>query len=314
MATRAPKGFTLVSKVHLRELERLAEGGAPLRKLKKLYRDAQTDLERKLAQSAGRAHVTFSVQQQRAFLAQVKQAQIALAQQMAGASAQLSNQTSRNTLKQLIRKIKRTEKKFNKAEIILPIEEAARFEGIIDANKTSLLKMHARSMGQYGSTLVRKMERSLAQSLVTGASTGDAIDAVMEAADLEWWQAERIVRTEQAWAYNATHAAAVAAQAEEYPDMMMRWTEHVSDSTGRPMDSRVGADSIAMHGQLAPPGGKFTMPANAPDVHSSLLGKSWNHPPNRPNDRSVLQPWRPHWGVPGWVLRNGRKVPLRTKT
>jgi len=313
MATVAPKGFQLVSKVHLRELERLAEGGAPLRSLKKIYRDAQTDLERKLAQTAGRSRVTFTVQQQRAFLAQVKQAQIALAQLMAGQSAQLSSQTSRNTLKQLIRKIKRMESKFSQAEVIIPIEEASRFEGILDVNRTSMLKMHASSMSRYGTSLVRKMERSLSQSLIQGVSTSDAIDAVMEAADLEWWQAERIVRTEQAWAYNATHAAAVAEQAKEFPDMMMRWTEHVSNS-GRPLDDRVGADSLAMHGQLAPPGGVFTMPPNAPDVHSSLQGRSWAHPPNRPNDRSVLQPWRPHWGVPGWVLRNGRKVPLRAAT
>lgn len=311
MATRAPKGFTLVSKVHLRELEKLAEGGASLRSLKRLYRDAQTDLERKLAQSAGGSRTTFTVQQQRSFLAQVKQAQIALARSMAGQSGKLSAQTSRATLKQLIRKIKKAEKKFSQAEVIIPIEEAARFEGILDVNKTSMLKMHAKSMSRYGSTLVRKMERSLSMSLIQGSSTGDAIDAVMEAADLEWWQAERIVRTEQAWAYNATHAAAVADQAKEFPDMMMRWTEHVSNS-GRPLDNRVGADSLAMHGQLAPPGGLFTMPPNAPDVHSSLLGKSWAHGPNRPNDRSTLQPWRPHWGIPGWVLRNGRKVYLRT--
>jgi hypothetical protein len=302
-----------MSDIHLRELEKLAEGGAPLRRLKKLYRDAQTDLERKLAQSAGGTRVTFTVQQQRAFLAMVKQAQIELARNMASNLGQLSSQASRRTLQQLIRKVKRMEKKFANAVVTLPIEEAARFEGILDKNKSSLLKMHATSMSRYGTSLVRKMEQSLGQSLIRGVSIGDAIDAVMEQADIEWWQAERIVRTEQAWAYNATHAAAVEDAAKDLPDMMMRWTELVNDKTGLPLDTRVGADSIAMHGQLAPPGGLFTMPAD-PDVHRSLQGQSWSHPPNRPNDRSVLQPWRPHWGIPGWILRNGRKVPLRTGT
>lgn len=310
---KAPKGFQLVSQAHLRELQRIAEGGAPLRKLKRLYTDAQQELERRLASQAGRSRTTFTIQQQRSFLAQIKQAQVELARQMAGQSAQLSAQTQRRTLQNLIRKIKAMERKFANAEVMIPIEEASRFEGILNANRTSLLKMHATSMARYGTNLIRTMEKSLAQSLVRGDSVGDTIDAVMEAADLEWWQAERIVRTEQAWAYNATHAEAVKAQADETPDMMMRWTEYVSDATGRARDSRVGEDSLAMHGQLAAPGGKFTMPPNA-NVHSSLKGKSWDHPPNRPNDRASLQPWRPHWGIPGWVLKNGRKVYLQSKT
>jgi hypothetical protein len=90
-------------------------------------------------------------------------------------------------------------------------------------------------------------------------------------------------------------------------DLMMRWTEHVDDEDGEPLDNRVGEDSIYMHGQLARPGGIFRMPPDA-DVHESLLEGAWFHPPNRANDRGVLAPWRSHWGIPGWELLGGRKV------
>jgi hypothetical protein len=89
--------------------------------------------------------------------------------------------------------------------------------------------------------------------------------------------------------------------------LMQRWTELVDDATGRPLDNRVAADSLAMHGQVAPPGGSFLMPA----AGGALAGQSWTHPPNRPNDRAVLTPWMPTWGVPAWQFRNGRRVNLR---
>ncbi|MEE9592236.1 MAG: hypothetical protein V3W28_01495, partial [Thermoplasmata archaeon] len=133
-------------------------------------------------------------------------------------------------------------------------------------------------------------------------------------ADVEWWQAERIARTEALWAANATHADGMRESARTLPDMMMRWTEYVDDATYRPLDDRVDDDSIALHGQVAPVGGVFrfplSMPTGAPIPRrlQRFIGKSWAHPPNRPNDRSSLSPVRPHWGVSGWQWVNGRRV------
>jgi hypothetical protein len=135
------------------------------------------------------------------------------------------------------------------------------------------------------------------------------------------WQAERIVRTECAWAFNATHADGIADAARELPDMMMRWTEQCDDASGAPLDDRVGVDSIALHGQLAKPGGVFTMPPTSlvpdksgkTDVPLGLVGMMWAHPPNRPNDRAVLAPWRPHWGVPGWTWDGSGRVPYEVR-
>jgi hypothetical protein len=71
----------------------------------------------------------------------------------------------------------------------------------------------------------------------------------------------------------------------------------------------VADDSLALHGQVAHPGGYFTMPID-PDVEERFWGKRWMFPPNRPNDRAVLSPWRPGWGIPAWEFKGGRRVNL----
>jgi hypothetical protein len=167
--------------------------------------------------------------------------------------------------------------------------------------------MHRESMTKYGARIVTKMESQLGESLIAGESPNDAVARIETVAKGEWYQAERIVRTETAWAFNATQADGMVDAASELDDLYMRWSEHVDDETGEPLDDRVAADSLALHGQVVRPGGEFLMPGSA-DVQESLQGRGWPFPTDRPNDRACLAPWRPGWGVPGWEMRGGRKV------
>lgn len=137
-------------------------------------------------------------------------------------------------------------------------------------------------------------------------------EAAMHAAwlvDHQQWKLERTARTESSIAFNMANNDGIAALAQSAPGLYKRWTELVSDIDGSPLDKRVGVDSIVMHGQLARPDRSFHMPDD-PRTPSHLAGKSWQHPPNRPNDRAVLLPWEPGWGTPGWVLKGGRRVSL----
>jgi hypothetical protein len=308
----SPRGFQSMSELHLRQLSRLAERGS-VGRLKRLYDQAQKDLERKIARATGRG--LFTAQQMGVMLAQVQQGQIDISRQLAAALGESSRETQTDALRQLITRIKKMERKFTGIAAPIPIEEAARFAGIIDRNRSSLLKMHQTSMARYGMRTVVKMQDELAQSLIQGESNTDAIDRIQRTADLQWASAERIVRTEQAYVYNSTQSDAVAETKADLPDLMMRWVEHVSD-TYSPRDNRVGDDSIAMHGQVAEPGSRFVMPPTTPSgkfISRSLVGKSWAHPPCRPNDRGVLQPWRPSWGIPGWIWQGGRRVYLHER-
>lgn len=299
--------FQQASRDHIKRLATLTDKRA-IPKLRKLYDEAHADLERKLAKAVSSKSSPFTIQQHKVMLAQVKEAQINLARQLGSGLGQATIETQTASLNALIKEIKKLEKAHSGAVVQLPIEQAARFTGVIDKRATSLLALNKKSMAQYGARVVTKMENALAQTLVQGETGHKAIERIMKTADVEWWQAERIVRTEQAWAYNATQADAIVDSSSKFPDMMMRWTELVEDVTLRKLDERVGDDSVAMHGQLAKPGGVFMIPPGAQGkISPSMKTQSWTNPPNRPNDRSVLQPWRPGWGW-GWELVNGTKV------
>lgn len=112
------------------------------------------------------------------------------------------------------------------------------------------------------------------------------------------------------YGYNLAQAAALQAIPSEPGELIWgRWTERIDDASGIPLDKRVAQDSFVLHGQVARPGGTFTMPAD-PRAPTRMVGQSWAHPPNRPNDRSVYVPWRRAWGVPGWVYQGGRRIEL----
>lgn len=314
---RAPAAFMRAVEVHRQRLHKVLSGQAAHR-LKALYDDANAELVAKLrrAMRSGRDD-TMTAFQHRALLVQVRQGRMMTSRKLAGALVPLSRKAQQQALSGLSTDITKLHKHFTGADITLPIEEAARFRGVIDARKTSLLKMHETSMARWGSNTVLDVEKELALSLVTGETPFEAIERVQETIDGEWWQGERIVRTEMAWASNATLADGIEENAKEFPELMQRWEEHCDDE-GAPLDDRVWVDSIAMHGQVTAPGDLFTMPATAPfpdargdtDVPDRLVGLSWAFPPNRPNDRSVLSPWMKEWGVPGWRLRGGSRVPL----
>lgn len=193
----------------------------------------------------------------------------------------------------------------------LPIMQIGRLHGLVKDRTSSILRLHETSMSRYSASVVETFEQQIAAGIATGETHHQIIDRVQRAGDLRWAGAERIVRTELSAVSNGVARDVADAQADELGgDMWTQWSEHVEG--GVKLDDRVGVDSLAMHGQVAAPGGVFVQPPTAPrggkPVSPSLVGEEWSHPPNRPNDRAVLTPWRVHWGIPGWVWRDGRRV------
>lgn len=142
--------------------------------------------------------------------------------------------------------------------------------------------------------------------LYEDTKVSDLVTETGELLDDSWWRVERAVRTETSFAYNQAQRDAVDRLSEDDDSfrgkLYSRWTEFINDLTGVPYDDRVAGDSIAMHGQVAKPGKPFTMPSLRV-VPSTMVGSSWTHPPNRPNDRAILTPWMADWGVPAWRIR-----------
>lgn len=312
MPKKVPVEFMRAVRGHREKLEKIITAKS-VNKMQKLYEEAQGSVLAKLQKlMKGGKGATFSAHQSRMVLVQLKQGQAVVAQKLAKGMGPLSKDAQEESLNGLIEDVTKLHKVFTGSELQLPIEEASVFAEVIEGREASLLKMHASSMQRYGANVVGSVQKELALNLLQGNSPQEAYQDVADMIGGEWWQGERIVRTEMAYAFNSTHADGIAASAEEIPELRMRWEEHCNDA-GMPLDNRVGVDSIAMHGQVASPGDDFTMPDDAPfpdargntEVPDSLKGLSWPFPPNRPNDRSVLAPWMPDWGVPGWEFKDG---------
>jgi len=300
---------------HRRRLDRLVDRQG-LVSLKKLYANAQSELERQLRVLPKRLGNSFTAHHSRIMLAQVKQGRMMLAQKMAGEMAGLTRQAQTESLRGLIVDLTTLEREFTGADVVLPIEDAALFQGVIDGRRESLLRTNDESLAYYTADVVEGIEDDLSLALAIGETTSDTIDRVMDGLDNEWWQAERIVRTETLWAANSTQADGLEASAEVFDDLHMRWEEYVDDSTGQPLDERVDDDSLAMHGQIIRPGGQFYFPdsyidRSDPKVAKRLerfRGQSWAFPPMRPQDRATVSPVRPGWGIPGWQWVDGDRV------
>lgn len=170
------------------------------------------------------------------------------------------------------------------------------------------------SIKQLRSTTVMSVQGQIRRQIEQRLAVAEAmqlpnrkVGAVLEASlDGQWWIFERAARTEASFTVNQAQADLVRVNAKQLPGLSKRWTEMVDD-TGRPLDKKVAPDSLAMHGQIVAPDEKFIMP---PDERApaKMVGKSWDSPPNRPNDRAVVLPWMKEWGIPGWRWK-GRRIP-----
>lgn len=165
-----------------------------------------------------------------------------------------------------------------------------------------------RSLNEQMHAAIHDRMRTLGTEELTRSELVSASANVLEN---NWWRVERTLRTETSFAFNQAQVASIRALEDEYPDVMQRWTEMVNDLSGEPMDNRVGQDSLVLHGQVARVGNSFVMPSD-PRAPASMIGSEWLHPPNRPNDRAVLMPWRRGWGIPAWRMNSaGSRISLR---
>ena len=319
MPHKMPLPYRTMLEESRRRLDRVVERGG-VKPMARLYDRAISGLTRRLSKIAA-PKTTYTAHQHRLMIAQLRQGRALLARRMRGQLGDISKTAQVEALRGLATDLTKLEAGFTGAEVVLPIDEAARFEGVITGRRESLLRAHDVSIAEWTMAGVEKMEGELSMSLLMGEDFGTAVARVEQAAGAEWWQAERIVRTELAQAYNGTQADGIKECADELPDLWLRWSEHVDDDTFEPLDNRVAKDSIIMHGLIARPGEMFRMPISMPDGSpippkvwsrvKHLADKQWPAPPNRPNDRSCVSPWRPHWGIPAWRLEGGLRVPMQ---
>lgn len=252
-------------------------------RLQKVYDSAQSGAIRQIA----RSHPT-------TLHATLRGTQISTARSLAGELVVVQKEAHRESLGSLVSYIRQKEGRS------FSLDVPSNFEAVLDKRADLMRHQLEQTISKHMAITIGNAGDAAVQAEVAGDSVTDAI---ADSLDSDFWRFEMIARTETSYAYNAALYDGISVAMDDFPDMMMRWTEHVDDATWTPRDKRVAPDSLAMHGQLAGDGEEFTMPSGT----TGQQGATWAFPPNRPHDRAFLMPWRKDWGIPGWVYR-GKKI------
>lgn len=161
------------------------------------------------------------------------------------------------------------------------------------------LRRNEASLDRYGEAMVGELERVMRTSLVAGRTISETISKMVRAnpdiahalrasnprsfpdpdagfLQSRYW-AERIVRTENANAYNHANLASIQEVAVTNPGMGKKIIAT--------FDGRTAMDSMYVHGQIRGPEEMFV----------DGQGRQYLRPPSRPNDRETVIPWREGW-------------------
>lgn len=227
---------------------------------------------------------TFTEQQLSVTLVQVQAAIEAIKRRLKGEIATSSEILAERGIKDLVREIERFSKKFEGSVQPININIAA----LATESQTFLLNKHEASLDAYGEDLRAQLTQNIMNAMIMRDTSERTVSRLV--ADVgrffigEEWKLNRIVRTEMHNIYNYSKMNAMAGvQETTLPDL--------KKSLMHPMDSRTGEDSKALAKQNP------VLPIGEPFVQK-WKGKTYTFmfPPQRPNDRAILVPFREAWG------------------
>lgn len=175
-----------------------------------------------------------------------------------------------------VKEINKFEKHFN------GINQAVPFQQILDSTDPAniLLNKYDSSIAAYNESLRNGIQGFLTQSLVQNKPWTQTVNEMGMQLNLQEWKLARIVRTELHNIYNVSKNNGLLEIRDQYLPDLKKTLYH-------PMDSRTGEDSKQMAKQ------NKVVDIDKPFVFI-VDGKkqTFYTPPNRPNDRAILIPYR----------------------
>lgn len=283
-----------ILKLHRAQLKGVIELRG-VKSVKSLYEQARADVETKLSalKTAGKDQ-TFTAHHLRQVLVQVRDGLKVFERGLHGSLKQNGKLAATLAQRHTISSVKLLEKKFTGTVPILQVEDAAVFRRVYDDVEPSLLNRYQASISNYGIPTIRKVRDALAQSIIENETVDEAVDRVVDAKRgifaQERWRAERIVRTEMSYAYGVTNQQTMESVADDVPDLQKKLIAT--------FDDRTGDDSKDLHGQTVPWDQPFLWEKRTKKGGVELV--EYMQPPNRPNDREVVIPWRDGWTDSKW--------------
>lgn len=265
--------------------------------MRDVYERSRAELEAKLRRIVrkGRGE-SFTAHHLRMLLVQVQDALGTLQQGMARQLIDDGKKAGTLAGRHLLASVSEMEKQFTGLAPVLQTQQAAVFRGLLPKVDRSLLDRYKTSLQSYTQPVVRSIRDELATSVLLGETVDDAVDRIVAQGGIfeqQRWRAERIVRTETAYSYGVTKQKGMAEMKQrDFPDMQKKLIAT--------FDSRTGKDSEELHGQVQDVDKPFIWKVRDARGNVKKIVR-YMHPPNRPNDREVVIPWRPGWREDRWT-------------
>ena len=277
---------------NIERLDTLEEKQA--KKLLRSLREVRTELMDRLATIPDG---TFTEQQLNVTLIQVQTAIQAINKRLKDEMYDSATLLGTRGVKDLVTEVNRMNKKFTGS--VTPLNLDPIFLALDTQN--FLVNKHEASIDAYSTDLRAQITSQIINSMITRDTTQRTVSRLVGDVGKfflgEEWKLTRIVRTEMHGMYNFSKMNGMATLQEETLPDLMKTLMH-------PMDSRTGKDSkaLAQENPIIPIDEPFKFTWN---------GKTriFLSPPDRPNDRSVLVPYRESWGAnkPGFIPK-GREA------
>lgn len=260
------------------------------KKLLKIFRKVRQDLQDRLLTIP---EGTFTEQQMRVTLVQINAAIEAIVRDLKGGMGDSAEILGIRGVEDLIKEINKFEKYFLGSVQPLDLNAAL----IATDSQNFLINKYDASLEAYGADLRSQITSQIAQSMITrdtsDRTVGRLVSDVGRFFAGEEWKLSRIVRTELHGIYNFSKMQGMGEiQEETLPDL--------KKSLMHPMDARTGEDSKLL-ARLNP-----VVDIDEP-FRFKFKGKErvFLFPPDRPNDRSILVPFRETWDKKAASFKTG---------
>ncbi len=222
---------------------------------------------------------TFTAQHLRGVLGQVEGAIVAMTKSLNGSMIQGAQIAALKGIDHLIKEINLFDKKFTGA--ITPIN----LNAALLAHDTSqfLITRYNKNLNKYGADLLAQVSNGLFSATLGESSYDEVVGKISNFFNGKEWELRRIVRTELHGIYNRGKINAMQELTDDIPDL--------KKTLMHPMDGRTGDDSIYA-------AQKHLVADMDKPFEYTWAGKRrvFFVPPDRPNDRSVMVPYRKEWG------------------
>lgn len=245
-------------------------------KILKVYKKVRSDLRDRLDLIPGG---TFTAQKMQSTLVQVELAIQAIQNKLKQEMSSSADLMSEQALNDLISEIKKFEKKFTGASIPINLDGA-----VIASNVNNLLMSRMESsLETYNVFLRSRISQGLSEAVIAQDNYTEIVRKINLTLMGEEWKAQQIVRTE-------LHNVYSMAKIEGMRDLKDGSIPDLKKALYHPMDKRTGADSKKAD--------SLNLIVDVDDYFEYTWKgekRRFFQPPDRPNDRSILIPYRESW-------------------